>query len=257
MITNRILNKIGIECEVLIRNNKNELIIPASYDLPHDDFIILGEIRSLPHDNIPDTLFGFMKDFYLFKEKVEKLKLHIDTEKGHDIISPENYSDILKMMGSKGIENCKNIYGTDILQLSDTILEDDKVVGHKISAGLHIHFSSDVIATSRIRIDDYLNVKGNLYYKSGSKDIIEETKLYSLITNNVIKSIVKGFDNDILPIYSSQDIVLKFRNPGFYELKSYGFEYRSLPCNNLVINNLDKIIKYAFDKLNKLSKVLV
>jgi len=55
MITKKLVNKIGLECEVLIRNNKDELVIPSEYNLPTDDFIILGEIRSLPQTNVSDV----------------------------------------------------------------------------------------------------------------------------------------------------------------------------------------------------------
>jgi hypothetical protein len=40
--------------------------------------------------------------------------------------------------------------------------------------------------------------------------------------------------------------------PGFYEVKNYGFEYRSLPFNKLVLDNLKDIIAYAFEELDYL-----
>ena len=257
MITNKIVNKIGLECEVLIRNQKDELVIPSDYSLSHDDFIILGEIRSLPYETVQDTVFEFYKDYYAYETHVKHNKLFIDIQDGWDMISPEYYSTILKRMGNKEISQAKNIYKTDILKLTDAVVEDGKIVGHKISCGLHIHFSSDIVITESHYVPKLDKLKEYLFYSSGSEEVKTETKLYSLLTNNIIKSIIKGLDKDILSKFNIANQTLKFRNPGFYEIKPYGFEYRSLPFNNLVLDNLVEIVEYCFDKLNKLSKVLV
>jgi hypothetical protein len=257
MITKRIVNKIGLECEVLIRNNKDELVIPNDYGLAHDDFPILGEVRSLPYETVQDTVFEFWKDYYAYNLHTKYNKLFLDIQDGWDVISPEYYSKILKKMGNKEISQAKNIYKTDILKLTDAIVEDGKITGHKISCGLHIHFSSDIIASHRYAKETYTNTVDNTYVRTGTETCVEETKLYSLLTDNVIKSIIKGLDNDILYKYTIPNQKLKYRYPGFYELKSYGFEYRSLPFNQLVLDNLVSIVEYCFDKLNKLSKLLV
>jgi hypothetical protein len=258
MITKRIVNKIGLECEVLIRNNKDELVIPNDYGLAHDDFPILGEVRSLPYETVQDTVFEFWKDYYAYNLHTKYNKLFLDIQDGWDVISPEYYSKILKKMGNKEISQAKNIYKTDILKLTDAIVEDGKITGHKISCGLHIHFSSDIVIDNDYSIPDFVQDTQNHYIKLPTTTRYhEETKLYSLLTDNVIKSIIRGLDNDILYKYTIPNQKLKYRYPGFYELKSYGFEYRSLPFNQLVLDNLVSIVEYCFDKLNKLSKLLV
>jgi hypothetical protein len=256
MITKKLVNKIGLECEVLIRNNKDELVIPSEYNLPTDDFIILGEIRSLPQTNVSDVVYEFMKDLYAFNILLKVNKLNLDIQDGWDVISPDLYSKLLRIMGSKNIEECKNVYGNDILKMTDAIVENGKIIGHKISTGLHIHFSYDIIASHKYAKETYTNTVDNMYVRTGTETCEEETKLYSLLTENTIKSIVKSFDKDILPKYKIEEN-LKFRNSGFYEIKPYGFEYRSLPFNQLILDNLTEIVEYSFDKLNKLSKVLV
>jgi len=256
MITKRIVNKIGLECEVLIRNNKDELVIPNDYGLAHDDFPILGEVRSLPYETVQDTVFEFWKDYYAYNLHTKYNKLFLDIQDGWDVISPEYYSKILKKMGNKEISQAKNIYKTDILKLTDAIVEDGKIKGHKISCGLHIHFSSYINIQYKVDVPHYYSNGNNLFVKGDTNSFMEEENLYSLLTPNVIKSIIKGIDTDILSKYNINEN-LKYRYPGFYELKSYGFEYRSLPFNRLVFDNLVSIVEYCFDKLNKLSKLLV
>ena len=54
--------------------------------------------------------------------------------------------------------------------------------------------------------------------------------------------------------YGLENRTLKYRNPGFYEKKSWGFEYRSLPANDdtLSLGKLRFIVETAFDLLNNL-----
>jgi len=46
----------------------------------------------------------------------------------------------------------------------------------------------------------------------------------------------------------------KYRQPGFYELKDHGFEYRSLPANPETIEALPEIVGKAFELLGLLNK---
>jgi len=259
MITKSIINKVGLEAEVLIRSKKNELVIPSDYNLPCDDFIVLGEIRAPAKDNIPDTLYAFMKEFYMFNKSLEYFNFHTDIEKGWATISPEDYTNILRKMGSKEIATCKNIYkNVDILKLTDANVLDGKILSHNVSTGLHIHFSSDIVVHNIYHVPDAYQLRNNLFVHScQDKRFDEETKLYSLLTKNTIRSIVSSFDKNIFPKYNPENVTLKYRKPGFYEEKSWGFEYRSLPFNQLVYDNLASIVEFAFEQLSKLSKVLV
>ena len=255
MITREVVNKIGIEAEVLIRDKNDKLIYPDNYYMAKDDFIILGEIRGKPYSIVSDVVFEFYKDFYAYKKVADYNKLSLDLS-GYTILTPEFYAEILRKMGSKEIAKCENIYKTDILNLSDDVLEDGKITGHKVSTGLHIHFSSDIVVTETNELEPFIPYKDGLYLKSNVETREEkETKIYSLLTNTAIKSIVRALDRDIYPKYKI-NADLKFRQPGFFERKAWGFEYRSLPFTGYVFDNLTEIVEYCFDLLRKLEKVL-
>jgi hypothetical protein len=52
----------------------------------------------------------------------------------------------------------------------------------------------------------------------------------------------------------SEDKRTKYRQPGYYELKDYGFEYRSLPASNESMNDIRKIVGFAFELLKEINK---
>ncbi len=57
-------NTIGLEAEFFLRNEKGELVLPKEHGLPHDDFLLLGEIRGLPGKNREEATSNFLKEFY-------------------------------------------------------------------------------------------------------------------------------------------------------------------------------------------------
>jgi len=67
----------------------------------------------------------------------------------------------------------------------------------------------------------------------------------------VIKNFVQAFDEVFLDKYP-MDVPLKFRNPGFFEIKNYGFEYRSLPFTKDVLSDIVEIAEFAWNLLEEL-----
>jgi len=167
-------------------------------------------------------------------------------------------------MGTKTVASCKNIYDIDLLTLTNQITKRGVVEGMVMSAGLHVHFSSKVVVTIRrpnlrphsfpLRFGEGVVKEVTFYEKVG---MLEGEEALSRITIPVIRHFVTCFDKDILPKYKivapkKVKEALKYRKAGYYEVKSYGFEYRSLPFTEEVLADLVPIVNYAFDLLEGL-----
>ena len=259
-------NTIGLEAEYFVRNGKGDLVIPSTRGLETDDYEILGEFRGECGTTRAEVLANFMKSFYDTYYRVINKKLQMDIETGWACLSTELHAKVLRTMGSKEISEAKNIYDTDILELSDAIIEKNKVVGYNASIGLHVHFNSSDVSEHERKVDipQYEEVSLPI----GIGDAETTLKLYryvrtdtdvrmsvsaraNRITNPVIKHIVTSMD-ELLPNYKLEP-TLKFRQPGYYECKSHGgFEYRSLPFNKAVLDALPSIVDYAFTLLEEL-----
>lgn len=265
MYTN-ITNKIGLEAEFLITDKDNNLLYPGDYGFDTDEFIILGEFRCEPAETRAKVIANFYEGYYKIVELAKKRKVNIDISTGYSKITPKFYSEIMKKMGSKEISKCSNIYDTDILELSDAEVQDGKILFQKISTGLHIHFSSQSHAEDifQERIKQYepanipLSIEGIHTELNLFKLVSETTKERKLstsanrITKPVLYNFVESLDKYLLHKYNV-DIPLKFRNPGFYELKSHGgFEYRSLPFNQKLLDNIYDVVNFSFSLLEGL-----
>jgi hypothetical protein len=69
-----------------------------------------------------------------------------------------------------------------------------------------------------------------------------------------VEWIVKRMDDKFFKKYvSSEDKQTKYRQPGYYELKEYGFEYRSLPASDETMNALREIVGFSFDLLKEIN----
>ena len=271
-----IKNMVGLEAEFLLRNKGNkELTFPGDFGFDTDEYIILGEFRGEPGETIAETISNFMLAYYNVVALADKKEKVIDLT-GYANIDNEFNAKIMRKMGSKQVNDSANIYGTDILNLSDVLVKDGEVVGKKLSCGLHVHFSSQASSTALIEnISDrytYLPVSIPLAIGEGIRTVLEVYKreinptyvenkskrevlvTCSKISKPVIKYFVESMDKEVLPKFVDNIKMpkLKFRNPGFYETKSWGFEYRSLPFNEEVLNNIFYITKYAFDLLEGL-----
>lgn len=259
-------NKVGLEAEFILRNSKGDVLYPGNCGFSTDDFIILGEIRGIAGESREETLANFLQEYYKALGKAKKDNRTLDLN-GWSEISPQFYSEIMTKMEKKTISPIKNIYNIDMLTLSDAVVEDGVLKYHKISTGLHIHFSSSDENERTFRYKKYDLSKIKLPLSFGGTQISEmefdhvnsiedeEVKISSSssrITQPVLYHIIKEFDEKVLPQYQIKDTKLKYRNPGFYELKPWGFEYRSLPFSYDVLNSLYDIVDFAYIQLEEL-----
>lgn len=270
--------KVGLEAEFLLLNAKDEVIIPpASWD--RDGFPLLGEIRADPADNVPDVVANFIK---------KRMEIEAKVRKGHKIVMENvkrirlaTYKEAMKQVTEvKGeqIGKVKNINGINIDDYSDQVIgENHKIQGINASCGLHIHFSCNESVTKIIEDVEYdpviLPIK--LAEATGENVILTEmikpeiwlyrkkylsiantkkiTATASVLTKPVIEYFVREMDNAFFDRFApKEEDRTKYRQPGFYELKPYGFEYRSLPANEAVMEALPEIVSKVFDLFNLL-----
>lgn len=258
-------NTVGLEAEYFVRNKDGELVIPSLYGLETDEYAILGEFRGEPGTTREDVLANFIKEFYKTKYRVEKLGLIMDLT-GWAELDTELHAKVLRTMGTKVITESKNVYDTDILEMSDAIVKRGSIVGYNASTGLHVHFSSSDssehsreiekptyspvvipigIADARTTLQLYRLVDKESVVKVTAKAVANR------ITVPVIEYIVRQMD-ELLPNYKFP-VKLKYRQPGFYEKKYHGgFEYRSLPFYTKTLTDLPGIVDYAFTLLKEL-----
>lgn len=272
-----IINKVGLEAEFFLTGKGGKLLYPGDHGFSTDEFIILGEFRAKPGKTRAETFGNFYSEYAEVLTKAYKKGFDINLD-GVKRIDPTKNAEILRKMGTKAITESKNIYGTDILELTDNIIDDGKIVGRYISTGLHIHFSSSVIVDRTYPTEEkYLyspvnipitfgeGVKSsmNLWKRDEKLDAKELTlqATANRITKPVVEYFVKELDKNILKDFVAlgEDSLgiefkdLKFRHPGFYEMKPYGgFEYRSLPFSWYVLENLYEIVDFSFNLLENL-----
>lgn len=275
-----IVNKVGLEAELFVFDENTRLpIFPSTIGLPTDDFPLLCEVRAKPGTTVAETVSNFILEFLKIKQAIAKegfiMKLGTDSITIPHVL----YSEALKNMGTKEYPACKNIYNTDISEYPDTVLKLGKIIGHNVGCGLHIHFSSLVTkvfsypsVSSSVQYvptkipltlgEDGLKTYLEVYYKKADgkqeTSTIKAEVSTSRITNPVIKYFVETLDENLVKSKRYPPVVqTKYRLPGFYETKIYadggsGFEYRSLPFNQLVFDNLDSIVKTCFSLLESL-----
>jgi len=270
-----IKNMVGLEAEFILADVNRELVFPVDFGFDTDEYILLAEIRANPGETPEETVANFIKTFTKFENSLHE-KILSWAASGYYIISPELNAKVLRRMGSKEITQSQNIYGTDLLTLSDDVIEDGKVVGRKISAGLHVHFSSSETVEDYKweSLYEYHPVK--LPITLGDTGVSTTVDLYrraelareqqkklsvkayaNRITNPVINHIVQEMDIllDQLIFGDHETRKLKYRQPGFYEKKYHGgFEYRSLPANEqtLSLYGITHIVNHAFKLLEEL-----
>lgn len=269
-MSTKIINQVGLEAEFFVTNKKGEVLYPMANGFDCDEFIILGEFRAKPGKTRSETIGNFMQSYYEVQEIAKKRKVVINLD-GIKQISSKKNAEILRKMGSKVISESKNIHGTDILELSDNVIKGGKIIGRSLSTGFHVHFSSTVEDSRTYSVKDryyYSEVElpivfnENLgtsikLYKRGQEFKQDEQVIkvsVSRITKPVLNYFVKEMDKKLLTMFLTDELKsLKFRNPGFYEMKCHGgFEYRSLPFNYDVLENIFHITDFAFNLLEEL-----
>jgi len=268
-------NKIGVEAEFFLINEEGEAVVP-SIRFDRDDFPLLGEIRGEPGKDVSSTYSNFIKRMLEVKEVVRKGgKEEYLSFQNSKRIRLDTYREALReaTYQKKDIDIVKNIYGVNINDFSDQIMGKNgrgynKIQGITSSCGLHIHFSSEVIDKKGVNVPQYesvelpisisagggLNTSIRLYKDMGYKEEKSMIVRASRITQPVIERIVKKMDEKFFEeLAPKKKERTKYRQPGFYELKPYGFEYRSLPSNEKAIDALPEIIAFAFSLLEELS----
>lgn len=260
---NMITSKVGLEAEFLLQDAKGNFILP-NY-LPHDDFPLLGEVRGEEGTEAYKTLGNFAQEF---------ARVRGNLRKGHQIIISSGARIPLALYKAatracstdKGdvAREVRNIYGIDISDFSDQIIKKNKIQGLNASCGLHVHFSAENVDSTAVYEDQYESLSIPLSHGEGLKT---EMRLYkkldykkdrvlkaraSLLTRPVIEWMVKQMDDKFFTRFIPK-VPTKYRQPGFFELKPYGFEYRSLPFTEEVDRALPEITEFAFKLLDSLN----
>ncbi len=193
----KLKDEIGIEQECFLLDKKGQIVEPKLYGFPFDEYGFLVEIRTQPHTNEKSLMTELIKLTNAHRAQAEELGFKL-----HFVHRMKLSSDFVKRLAVKYAWDClkdktANVYyGTEVSHATgvDRWSEDRIIWG---TAGTHIHFS-------RKRI------------------IQQETRRVQL----PIRKIVMIFDARFDRIIS-----LANRIAGEYEIKPYGFEYRSLPAS--------------------------
>jgi hypothetical protein len=255
--------KVGLEAEFLVYEDGN-IIIPKH--VPRDDFPVLGEVRGEPGTSVGETVGNFWKAYYQIVSCIKDGQTIRMVER--ETLGLKLYREALRMMKTGKEESnarTRNIYGTDIGGLSDQIIENGKIQGVVIGCGLHIHFSCGIEDTVsyaapkfepicfNLGLTEKLSPAIVLYNKIGHEEKKTIKVSASALTKPVVFSLVKAMDDAFFSRFITEpDKHTKYRKPGFFELKDYGFEYRSLPANEATMNALPEIVKLAFELMKNL-----
>ena len=287
-------SKVGLEAEFLLLNKKDEIIIPpASWDRDGFPLLgeIRGKESETTAETISNFIAKKYKildklrlDHKIIMTDVQRIKLALYKKANKEINWSKKEADMGKV---------KNIYGIDIENYSDQILKGGKIQGIRVSCGLHVHFScaehikyeyeepqyapvaipiglgtSGLVAETRDKNGKPLPLtpaealakqllKPTLYlYSEEGYNKKFETELYaSRLNMPAIKYIVKAMDDTFFERFAAPEKDrTKYRQPGFFEIKPYGFEYRSLPANDTVMEALPEIVDKAFSLLEEINE---
>lgn len=245
--------KIGLEAETFLFNKTNAPeIVPAYYD--RDDFPLLAEIRGKPGESVGEVVGNFVTALIELRTKLERNKseLHMDSHSGFYYVPLSLHKEAHKVMGGKAVDESLNIYGTSVEEFPDDQRNLAGRITHRcVSCGLHVHFSAEEVVTKQEPL--YTKAGKKEYTRSSEFKTIEIGRLSLLKPRLVISDIVKGMDKELYPKLISEEVKkrCKYRQPGFYELKPYGFEYRSLPYIDQNVDVMTGIVETAFDLLKK------
>jgi hypothetical protein len=174
---------------------------PKLYGFPYDEMGFLVEIRSLPSDRLYPVYTTLQQEELQYSLRSNKFGMNL-------LPTPFLYSEEewIKNIGKKykdawnSVVDAKNIYGNK--QTHHLGVFEDESGCYKLTSGIHVHFSSR---------------------DSNSGEVIDLP----------IEKIVRRMDESF-----KKEIEESGRFKGEYELKSHGFEYRSLPCNTDIYKTL-------------------
>jgi hypothetical protein len=281
-------SKVGLEAEYLLYNAKGELIIPPrGWD--RDGFPLLGEVRGKPGKSVAETVSNFRTRELEILECLRKghtiqmsdrercpLKLYKEANAQTD------WDEKNQSQGE-----VKNIYGTDVADYSDQIVKGNKIQGIWVSCGLHVHFSCGVSeeweyeepqyelvtlpvgftvggefvkradmgedadsARAKALMEPTLYLYAEKGYEKKKEIKLHASRLTKPAIHYIVEEMDKAFFDKFAPAETSRT---KYRQKGFFELKPYGFEYRSLPANAKTMAGLVEITSKAFELLNEIN----
>ena len=294
-----IKSKVGLEAEFLLFNEKGEMIVPPGH-WDRDGFPLLGEIRGKSGETVAEVVTNFeARRMQIMEELYDEHTIRmLDVARVPLKLYREANRQVKAADKEHALAGIKNIYGTDITEFSDQIVEPSKIKsafgmkiqGIRVSCGLHIHFSCGVEEEWRYEKHKYervilplgLSVDGTLaeknhrgkfndedlkmvgeiiqpslyLYRDEGYSTEKEIKLYaSRLNKPAIEYIVRSMDEAFFDRFApKEEERTKFRQPGFFELKPYGFEYRSLPANRNTMDALPEITKKAFALLKEINE---
>lgn len=221
-------DEVGIEREYFLLDSDGNIVEPALFGFPFDEFGFLVEIRTLPYTKTKPLIEELVGLISAHEAQAEKLGLKL------------RLCHRLSMDG-EFVKHLRKKYAWDYLRDTTANIHNGVEVSHatgidrwtnKIiwgTAGLHVHFSRKRILFPTQRVLEY--------------PIIKRVQL-------PIDKIVLAMDARF-----SQPILLSNRIKGEYEIKPYGFEYRSLPADvNVLLGynvSLQPVIDFAFSLLKK------
>ena len=265
-------SKIGLEAEFFTTDKKDNIVLPPTY-VPTDDFPLVGEIRAEAGDRVHTVIANFISE----KMRIEGLlsdryNMCIASSKETGL---KVYREAMARCRTEKNEvnaDTKNIYGTDISDFSDQIIKGGKIQGIRASCGLHIHFSCRHVDEYKVETDKYEVVRlpltvptgGTdtqkaitaadilLYRLTGAKEVKKLVAQASLLNKPTVEYMVRKLDEAFFERFApAKQLRTKYRQPGFFELKPHGFEYRSLPASPEVLAALPEIVTFGFELLKE------
>jgi hypothetical protein len=186
-----ILNEVGLEMEMFLVDYEGNILEPMKYGFPSDEMGFLIEIRS-EHSSRKEDIVSTLENLAeINTRKAEVLGFRVE-KVPYKTVSPEFQEYISEKYKHYTFpDHTKNLYGRTGPS-HHTGFKDNLA-----TAGLHVHFSSRIVY--------------------GTKCVQKE-----LPVDKIVKYMDQKFSREIKEAY---------RIPGEYEMKSHGFEYRSLPNN--------------------------
>ena len=196
---NEVLPEVGVELELFLMKGK-KVVEPASFGFPADEMGFLVELRSWPSENVSD-ITASVDELHSFAEMKAK-KLGMELVRAATMEFDESFVEYLwaKYQYDQMPDHTRNIYVADGPHDSHHV----GLFENRATSGLHVHFSLREIGarglTARVLPLQY-------------------------------REITKAMDDAF-----AREIREAGRIAGEYELKTHGFEYRSLPCTVEVKN---------------------
>jgi hypothetical protein len=199
--------EIGLEKEMFLLDADGNIMEPKLFGFPRDEFEFLVELRSLPSDRLYPVYMTLHQEELQYKLRADKFGMKLESNPNR-IETDEwvrNHWDKYNLHRFNALDYTKNIYDNNKESHHLGVL-DHTSTSKRLTAGIHVHFSSRNAETGEI-------------------------------IQLPIESIVGQMDEIF-----KKEIKLSKRNKGEYEEKVHGFEYRSLPCDT----DIYKILKESF-----------